>query len=320
MNIFESTFEKHKKLMLESVVGEFEFDDPQGPMGSLPGDHPINVGRRQHTADHRMALQKINALLSSGLKIVPLPVSAMKGKKYPVVSNGGRKIVLVDMGTIKLPFYCSTGEGGKENVAAGKWYPFFGIANGWFNKLDQSNINNYYGSEKAKSVAQKLDSVLGDVVNLIGFLAFRSVRDDDMAVSAINQDLKPAYPKTPETIEEFKNNVRNVISKIGGKLLTVSGPIKGKLTLTHDGKNVLGGINISADFGRSLIKSDDAKYFSSEQFQLQKQKDNTWKLIHNKAATNITTIDGKEVTEPTTLVKGMVIALGKTGKFPMKVG
>ena len=316
MNIFESTFEKHKKLMLESVVGEFEFDDPPGP---LPGDHPINVLRRRAIDDHRMALQKINALLSSGLKIVPLPVSAMKGKKYPVVSNGGRKIVLVDMGTIKLPFYCSTGEGGKENVAAGKWYPFFGIANGWFNKLDQSNINNYYGSEKAKSVAQKLDSVLGDVVDLIGFLAFRSVRDDDMAVSAINQDLKPAYPKTPETIEEFNNNVRNVISKIDGKLLTVSGPIKGKLTLTHDGKNVLT-MNISTSIGRALIKSDDVKYFSSEQFQLQKQKDNTWKLIHNKAATNITTIDGKEVTEPTTLVKGMVIALGKTGKFPMKVG
>ena len=316
MNIFESTFEKHKKLMLESVVGEFEFDDPPGP---LPGDHPLNVLRRRAIDDHRMALQKINALLSSGLKIVPLPVSAMKGKKYPVVSNGGRKIVLVDMGTIKLPFYCSTGEGGKENVAAGKWYPFFGIANGWFNKLGQSNINNYYGSEKAKSVAQKLDSVLGDVVNLIGSKAFRSVRDDDMAVSAINQDLKPAYPKTPETIEEFNNNVRNVISKIGGKLLTVSGPIKGKLTLTHDGKNVLT-MNISTSIGRALIKSDDAKYFSSEQFQLQKQKDNTWKLIHNKAATNITTIDGKEVTEPTTLVKGMVIALGKTGKFPMKVG
>ena len=316
MNIFESTFEKHKKLMLESVVGEFEFDDPPGP---LPGDHPLNVLRRRAIDDHRMALQKINALLSSGLKIVPLPVSAMKGKKYPVVSNGGRKIVLVDMGTIKLPFYCSTGEGGKENVAAGKWYPFFGIANGWFNKLGQSNINNYYGSEKAKSVAQKLDSVLGDVVNLIGFLAFRSVRDDDMAVSAINQDLKPADPKTPETREEFKNNVLNVISKIDGKLLPVSGPIKGKLTLTHDGKNVLT-MNISTSIGRALIKSDDAKYFSSEQFQLQKQKDNTWKLIHNKAATNITTIDGKEVTEPTTLVKGMVIALGKTGKFPMKVG
>ena len=316
MNIFESTFEKHKKLMLESVVGEFEFDDPPGP---LPGDHPLNVLRRRAIDDHRMALQKINALLSSGLKIVPLPVSAMKGKKYPVVSNGGRKIVLVDMGTIKLPFYCSTGEGGKENVAAGKWYPFFGIANGWFNKLDQSNINNYYGSEKAKSVAQKLDSVLGDVVDLIGFLAFRSVRDDDMAVSAINQDLKPADPKTPETREEFKNNVLNVISKIDGKLLPVSGPIKGKLTLTHDGKNVLT-MNISTSIGRALIKSDDAKYFSSEQFQLQKQKDNTWKLIHNKAATNITTIDGKEVTEPTTLVKGMVIALGKTGKFPMKVG
>ena len=319
MNIFESTFEKHKKLMLESVVGEFEFDDPLGPLGSLPGDHPINVLRRQAIDDHRMALQKINALLSSGLKIVPLPVSAMKGKKYPVVSNGGRKIVLVDMRTIKLPFYCSTGEGGKENVAAGKWYPFFGIANGWFNKLGQSNINNYYGSEKAKSVAQKLDSVLGDVVDLKNHLVFRSVRDNDMAVSAINQDLKPADPKTPETIEEFKNNVRNVISKIGGKLLTVSGPIKGKLTLTHDGKNVLT-MNISTSIGRALIKSDDAKYFSSEQFQLQKQKDNTWKLIHNKAATNITIIDGKEVTEPTTLVKGMVIALGKTGKFPMKVG
>jgi hypothetical protein len=132
-------------------------------------------------------------------------------------------------------------------------------------------------------------------------------------------DQRPTPERSKEYMEIYRANVRNVLQKIGGNAGPV--PIKNKLTLTHNGKNVVEA-NISANIGRAIVQKhgDDAKYFSSEQFQIQKQKDDTWKLIHNKAATNITTIDGKEVTEPTTLVKGMKIALGKTGKFPMEVG
>lgn len=295
MNIFESTFEKHKKLMLENIVQT-----------------------RLRIEDE--VEQKKRKLLLSGLTIVPLQDGT--NKKYFGYDMDGRKLVLIDMGNIKLPFYLSSGEGGKLNVAAGKWYPIFGISkSGWLNKGTEEQINDYYGSSVAKSVSKKLDDVLGDMRTLFSFSHMVAI---DKALSIINQDLNPPDQRpTLERPKEYRDmyiaNVRNVISKIGGKLLTISGPIKGALTLTYDGGNVLT-MNISTSIGRALIKSDDAKYFGREQFHLEKQKDNMWKLIHNKAATNITTIDGKEVTEPTTLVKGMVIALGKTGKFPMKVG
>lgn len=293
MSILQSTFDKHRKLMLESIVQD----------------------RLRNEAAFE---QKKQQLLASGLRVVPM--QGGEDKKYFAYTSG-RYIVLIDMGNIKLPFYCSSGEGGKANVASGKWYPIFGISKaGWFNKGTEEQINNYYGSSSAKSVAKKLDDVLGDMREMISMKHSVAV---DKVLPIINQDLnppdeRPTRERSKEYMEIYTANVRNVLQKIGGNVGPV--PIKGKLTLTHDGKNVVEA-NISANIGRAIIQKygDDAKYFSSEQFQLQKQKDDTWKLIHNKDATNITTIDGKEVTEPTTLVKGMKIALGKTGKFPMEV-
>lgn len=294
MSILQSTFDKHRKLMLESIVQD----------------------RLRNEAAFK---QKKQQLLASGLRVVPM--QGGEDKKYFAYTSG-RYIVLIDMGNIKLPFYCSSGEGGKANVPAGKWYPILGISkSGWFNKGTEEQINNYYGSSAAKSVAKKLDEVLGDVRDMV-FLMEHMVFVDKV-LPIINQDLNPPDQRpTQERSKEYKEiytaNVTNVLQKIGGNVGPV--PIKGKLTLTHGGKNVVEA-NISANIGRSIIQKhgDDAKYFSSEQFQLQKQKDDTWKLIRNKDATNITTIDGKEVTEPTTLAKGMKIAIGKTGKFPMEV-
>ena len=60
--------------------------------------------------------------------------------KAKMIDIASRKIVLVNVNGTAIPFYCSTGKGGKANVASGKWYPFFGIGdaylsnNGWMNK------------------------------------------------------------------------------------------------------------------------------------------------------------------------------------------
>nr|DAD58590.1 MAG TPA: protein of unknown function DUF4115 [Bacteriophage sp.] len=45
-----------------------------------------------------------------------------------------RNIVVVNINGVHVPFYMSTGLGGKENVQTGLWYPFFGIKDGWLNK------------------------------------------------------------------------------------------------------------------------------------------------------------------------------------------
>jgi hypothetical protein len=84
-----------------------------------------------------------------------------------VVNIAGRPIVVVAMGGGRsMPFYISTGGGGKVGVPVGKWYPFFGIhSTGWFNKgWSEAQITSYYGSAALRRVAQILDRNLGDLL------------------------------------------------------------------------------------------------------------------------------------------------------------
>lgn len=81
-------------------------------------------------------------------------------------SNGGRAIVVVDVGGRNIPFYVSTGSAGKISVPTGKWEVFWGIGEtGWFNKTNLYDIENHYGSSELKMIASRLDEVLGDPRN-----------------------------------------------------------------------------------------------------------------------------------------------------------
>lgn len=83
-----------------------------------------------------------------------------------VINFGGRMMVLARIGGRKVPFYLSTGKGGKADVPDGKWYPFFGIgADGWINKTGGKDMTSYYGSEELRQKAEELDRVLGDIRN-----------------------------------------------------------------------------------------------------------------------------------------------------------
>ena len=306
MSILQSTFDKHRKLMLEAAeVGVIE----------------------KNKQENEKALQSAKL---AGIKLIPITVNPTTNKPVYIYDDAGRYTVVVDMGGFTVPFYVSTGLGGKKSVPVDKWYPFFGIgSDGWMNKASEKIIMDFYSSAKLKSMADKLNSTLGkpvrDPENVFGWSGANAKYGDKTKEfkNKVNNGLSPVAHKGSN--QDFYNNINSVLRKLGDakpyQIAAEKSAAKGKLTLTHDGKNVVEA-NISANIGRAIIQKhgDDAKYFSSEQFQLQKQKDDTWKLIHNKDATNITTIDGKEVTEPTTLAKGMKIALGKTGKFPMEVG
>lgn len=87
-----------------------------------------------------------------------------------------RYIVILDVNGVAVPFYRSTGKGGKTDVEAGKWYPFFGIGTGdsavgtrlyWIIKTGgkgtrahpELNMNDYYGSPSMRKYAEMLDRV-----------------------------------------------------------------------------------------------------------------------------------------------------------------
>lgn len=77
-----------------------------------------------------------------------------------IISYCGRPFVVIKDGTDFIPYWMSTGRGGKRNVKCGKWYPVVGMSPKWINKYDDDSLNSYYGSERLAKYAKILDEKL----------------------------------------------------------------------------------------------------------------------------------------------------------------
>jgi hypothetical protein len=157
----------------------------------------------------------IKAAMQAGVKLIP--VQSQKdatGKPIYIHDYSGRYTVVVDMGGISVPFYNSTGDGGKATVAVDKWYPFFGIGpDGWINKGSEAIINDFYGSNKLKRVAQVLDSTLkkpSRAKNVSGWPGNRG--DQSYFMSAVNRGLEPASHDDHST--KLRDNMLSVLRRL----------------------------------------------------------------------------------------------------------
>jgi len=86
-----------------------------------------------------------------------------------LVNYSDRIVVLkkINDKNLIIPFYISTGNGGKKNVPVGEWYPFLGIAsdNSWLIKIGENSINNGYFLKDFQDTIKILNSKLGDLRN-----------------------------------------------------------------------------------------------------------------------------------------------------------
>jgi len=158
----------------------------------------------------------IKTALQAGIKLIPIqPNNDATGKPIYIHDNSGRYTVAVDMGGISVPFYNSTGQGGKVGVAVDKWYPFFGIGpDGWINKGSEATINDFYGSDKLKRVAQVLDNTLGlpsRAKNVSGWPGNRG--DGNYFISIVNRGLDPAAKSDRST--KLRDNMLSVLRGLG---------------------------------------------------------------------------------------------------------
>jgi hypothetical protein len=129
-----------------------------------------------------------------------------------VIDYSGRKIVMRNINGVMVPFYLSTGSGGKKGVAAGKWYPFFGIGkDGWINKTNEAEINDYYGSPELRNVAEELNSTIGDIRS---DTAVPKVKATGAHIDFINQNLAPSANSEATTLANVRANIDNTLSKI----------------------------------------------------------------------------------------------------------
>ena len=147
-----------------------------------------------------------------------------KSGRTKVLDIAGRKIILLDINGVNAPFYLSSGSGGKKNVPAGKWYPFFGISyDCWFNKGTEAEMLDYYGIPILKFYAHYLDKTVGDIRNQETPSApgpsFTSQKEADRVgfspqIRAINRDLQPADNETANTLNKFQANVEQWKSRL----------------------------------------------------------------------------------------------------------
>jgi hypothetical protein len=163
--------------------------------------------------------------LAPGITLSPIPYEfqSQSGQGQPVVKNtgenniidySGRKIVLVDVNGVQVPFYLSTGSGGKVDVPAGKWYPFFGIgADGWINKTGGKEMAGYYGSEVLQNTAAMLDSTIGDIRN---DSSIPKVGRTGAHIDAINTGFTPSENGTNATLTTVRSNIANLLNQLKG--------------------------------------------------------------------------------------------------------
>ena len=125
-----------------------------------------------------------------------------------LINYSGRIITIFDVGGMKIPFYLSTGGGGKKGVPAGKWYPFFGVgSDGWLNKTGSADINDYYGSPMLRAMATHLNDTVGDVR---GNKDIPKTGKKGPAISFINQSLNPVENNTSTTVDDLSKEIARV--------------------------------------------------------------------------------------------------------------
>lgn len=101
-------------------------------------------------------LKKEDAKKLTGLEFIQMPDT---GDETISVSYFGRPFVIVKDGTDFIPYWMSTGKGGKTNVKRGMWYPVVGMSPKWINK-EGNGLIEYYGSKRLKKYAKILDEHL----------------------------------------------------------------------------------------------------------------------------------------------------------------
>lgn len=140
-----------------------------------------------------------------------------------IINHYDRNIVVVNINGFHQPFYMSTGQGGKATVAKGQWYPIFGIsAEGWLNKGNEAQINNYYGSPILQAIAERLNELLGTGLQaeMMGPPTPAVFREGfvNPVLDFINQDMHPVENKAATTVESVNNNIREAVDIIDRKI------------------------------------------------------------------------------------------------------
>jgi hypothetical protein len=156
------------------------------------------------------------------------------GKTSNYLRNAtGRVITKIKIGNITIPFYISTGQGGKTDVEVDKWYVFFGQGNnGWFNKTSGPDMNKQYGVKIFQDIANILNEVGSKKdeykvhQDSKGFMDLKWTNTAEDQLQTVIDFITPVQPTiingelraTPEQIIQLKQNIQTVKDRVTAEL------------------------------------------------------------------------------------------------------
>ena len=155
------------------------------------------------------------------------PLRTVSGNSQIIVYND-RPIVIATINGINVPFYRSTGKGGKADVQADKWYPFFGIgSDGWINKTSgNTGINDYYGSDALRQMAEALDTNITE--DMIATARSQSSVGTPATSQATYDLINQVFPNAPtdngkaDTLKTVEANIAYIVNALGGSTQTTT--------------------------------------------------------------------------------------------------
>jgi hypothetical protein len=127
----------------------------------------------------------------------------LDGNVWNVVNTNKRPKVLININGVLVPFYLTTGLGGK-GLKPG-WYPFFGIGkDGWMNKTDKADMETYYARYWGSEVASIIQDISEQLNSVYGTNAESFVDDGDPTATS-----KPLTTLT-DKVEDYINSVISI--------------------------------------------------------------------------------------------------------------
>ena len=203
---------KEKRKNARAAVGQKYVPGPKG-IGQGVFEGVLNEVEPGRPADDKVT-KGLQQLATAGVKLQDLPAFTKDGTNIAKVAESDRIFVVVNVSGVNVPYYISTGEGGKASVPTGKWYPFFGLgSSGWLNKGSEQSINKFYGSDMLKTYANLLNLRLGNLQGETLPVMKKTARD------VINKDmLNPQnHFTTNEEAVIFKKRINSILQKIGSE-------------------------------------------------------------------------------------------------------
>ena len=221
----EILYNPRTSVITSEVIGTPKSDKEEKELPELP---PIPEVSEEESDE---IIEKARKIVERAV-IFPAELTNSGNPAELIELTGGRKMVLLDINGFKLPFYCSTGMGGKKNVQAGKWYPSLGIdpSGAWLMKGNEDQINSYYGSPALKAISELLDEKYGDVRGTTTEVG----KNWEELCNFINQNLTPVENGMPDTIQKIDQLIAQYIPEIEARFNNTYVPILPETTEVPD--------------------------------------------------------------------------------------